>query len=389
MAITVEDAKSREDLAEILDLPLRLHAADPSYVAPLRPLVMRRLNPKDPFFRDASIRFFRARRGRETVGTISLLIDERHDRHGGERTAFFGFFECERDPEVARALFDAVSERARALGATSLRGPRNVTRVEDIGLLVEGWSSRPPMLAGHHPPYYRELVEAEGFSKRFDMIAYETPLFDAAGRRRELPEDLRRKAAAVNIPGLEVRRVDWRHLSRDMELAHAVFTEAYRALPEVVPMPREQFVSLGRAFVALANHNLLQIATVHGAPAAFAVCLPELNEAFAAARGALLPFGWARVVAAFRRIRTASFKLIGVVPAFRSTGLFALLIQHVVDGLRAAGYERLEASLIHEDNGPMRHIVESAGCVPYRRYRVYERPLGRGDQATLHGTPQR
>lgn len=40
----------------------------------------------------------------------------------------------------------AVSERARALGATLLRGPRNVTRVEDIGLLVEGYGPRPPIL---------------------------------------------------------------------------------------------------------------------------------------------------------------------------------------------------------------------------------------------------
>ncbi|KYF85779.1 hypothetical protein BE17_33435 [Sorangium cellulosum] len=382
MSIAIEEARGGAELADILDLPLRLHAADPAYVPPLRPLVLRRIDPKNPFFRGASLRFFRARRGRETVGSLSLLLDEGHDRHSGERAAFFGFFECERDPEAARALFGAVSERARALGATSLRGPRNVTRVEDIGLLIEGYESRPPMLAGHHPPYYRELIEAEGFSKRYDMLAYDTPLFDSAGRRRELPEALRQKAASVRIPGLEVRRVAVHRLSRDMEIAHAVFTEAYRAVPEVVPMSRAEFVNLGRAFVALANPRLLQIATVRGEPAAFAVCLPELNEAFAAARGRLWPLGWARAAAALRRVRTASFKLIGVVPAYRSTGLYALLVQHVVDGLRAAGYERLEASLIHEDNGPMRHIVESAGCVPYRRYRVYERPLGRREQAT-------
>lgn len=376
MSITIEEAKSGADITEILDLPLRLHAADPGYVAPLRPLVLRRLDPRNPFFRDAQLRLFRARRGRETVGTISLLLDGRHDRHSGERAAFFGFFECERDPEAARALFGAVSERALALGATSLRGPRNVTRVEDIGLLVEGYGSRPPMLAGHHPPYYRELVEAEGFSKRYDMLAYDTPLVDAEGRRRELPEALRRKAAAVSLPGLEVRRVAVHRVSRDMEIAHAVFTEAYRGVPEVVPMSRAEFVNLGRAFVALASPRLLQIATVRGEPAAFAACFPELNEAFAAARGRLLPLGWARVLGALRRVRTASFKLIGVVPAFRSTGLHALLVRHVVDGLFAAGYERLEASLIHEDNAAMRHIVESAGCVPYRRYRVYERPLG-------------
>jgi GNAT superfamily N-acetyltransferase len=373
--LQIEEAKGRAAIARLLDLPLRLHAGEAGYVPPLRPFVLHRLNPKNPFFREARIRFFAARKGGELLGSISLLIDDRHNRHSGEPTAFFGFFECVRDRQVARALFARAAEEARALGMTRLRGPRNVTRLEDIGLLVEGAGRRPPLVAGHHPVYYRELVEAEGFDKRYDMLAYEAPLFDAAGRRRELPESLRRKAEAARLPGVCVRRVDFRHLSRDLSLAHEVFTEAYRSVPEVVPMPRDQFINLGRAFVALANPRLLQLATVDDRPVGFAVCLPELNEAIAAARGRLLPLGFARIALALRRIRTASFKLIGVVPAYRATGLHALLIQHVVDGLRAAGYDRLEASLIHEDNAPMRHIVESAGCSVYLRYRVYERAL--------------
>jgi GNAT superfamily N-acetyltransferase len=375
MSIQIEEVQNAADLERLLDLPLRLHAGDPSYVPPLRPMVMRRLHPKNPFFREAKLRFFWARRGRDIVGSVSLLIDERHIRHSGERAAFFGFFECEEDREVARALLAAVAERAREAGAVILRGPRNVTRVEDIGLLVEGFQSRPPMLAGHHPAYYRQLVEGEGFVKRYDMIAYETALVDAGGQPREIPEALRQKAAAVRIPDLEIRRVNWRRISQDLSLAHAVFTEAYRNVPEVVPMSREQFVSLGRVFTLIANHNLIQLATAGGKPAGFAICLPELNEAIVAARGRILPFGWARALAAFRRIQTASFKLIGVVPEHRSSGLHALLIQNVVNGLRAAGYRRLEASLIHEDNAPMRRVVESAGCEPYRRYRIYDRPL--------------
>lgn len=375
MPIHIEEVADRAALARFLDLPLRLHAKDPRYVPPIRPFVMQRLDPKNPFFREAKLRLFQAFRGRDIVGSISLLIDERHNQHNGERAAFFGFFESENDREVSGALFEAVIERARQAGATVLRGPRNITRLEDIGLLIEGYESKPPMLAGHHPAYYRELVEAEGFIKRYDMVAYEAALVDAAGRPRELPEALRQKAASARIPGLEIRRVNWRRMSKDLSLAHAIFTEAYRSVPEAVPMSREQFVSLGRVFTVLANHNLLQLATAGGRPAGFAVCLPELNEAIVAARGHLLPFGWARLIAAFRRIETASFKLIGVVPEHRSSGLHALLIQNIVEGLRKAGYRRLEASLIHENNGPMRRVVESAGCEPYRRYRIYDRPL--------------
>ena len=46
------------------------------------------------------------------------------------------------------------------------------------------------------------------------------------------------------------------------------------------------------------------------------------------------------------------------------------------EGVRGAGYERLEASVIDERNGPMRAVVEHAGMTVYRRYRFLERPLG-------------
>ena len=74
-------------------------------------------------------------------------------------------------------------------------------------------------------------------------------------------------------------------------------------------------------------------------------------------------------------MRTASFKLLGVLPAYRGTGLHAVLIREAIRGIRRAGYDRLEASLIDERNRPMRHIVESAGMRIYRRYRVYEQRL--------------
>lgn len=119
----------------------------------------------------------------------------------------------------------------------------------------------------------------------------------------------------------------------------------------------------------------MQIATVNGAAAGFALCFPEMNEAMRAARGSAWPLGVARILWATRTIRTASFKLIGLLPAFRHTGLHALLIREAVRGVRAAGYTRIEGSLIDERNKPMRGVVEGAGMEVYKRYRVYERAV--------------
>ena len=43
------------------------------------------------------------RRNGRVVGRVAAIIDRLHNEHYGDRTGFFGFFECEDDPEAAAA----------------------------------------------------------------------------------------------------------------------------------------------------------------------------------------------------------------------------------------------------------------------------------------------
>lgn len=379
-AVTIEEVRTDADLDAFLALPLRLHRDDPAFVAPVQAWLRRRLSSRNPFLAEAALRLFLARRGGEVVGTISALRDRKHEEVHGEAVAFFGFFCCEEDLEVAEALLGRVRQVARGWGAGVLRGPRNLSRIEEVGVTVEGFDTPPPFLAGHHPRHAQELLEALGLVKHHDVLAYDIDLYDtdpATGARRPLPlpPQLADKAAQVALPGLEIRGLQWRRWRQDIGVAHEVFVDAFRDVPDNTPMPREQFVGLGGGLLLVTNRQMLQIATVGGRAAGFALCFPEINEALAAAQGRLLPWGALRALAAFPRIRTASFKLLGVLPEHRGSGLHAALIAQAIEGVRAAGYERLEASLIDERNGPMRHIVEAAGMQVYRRYRVYEQAL--------------
>ncbi|MCB9683529.1 MAG: GNAT family N-acetyltransferase [Alphaproteobacteria bacterium] len=375
MSIRVREVESAADRERFLELPRRLHADDPAWVGPPVAWLRRRLAPSNPFFDDAELKLFLAERGGEVVGTISVLRDRRHEEHRGEAVAFFGFFECVDDPAVAEALFDRARAVARGWGASVLRGPRDLSRVEHVGLTIEGHDVPPPMLAGHHPAWYRPLVEGQGFQKHHDHLAYETPVIGPDGERRELPRMLARQARMCRLPGLEIQRARWRRLGRDLSAAHEVFVEAFRDVPENTPMPKAQFLALGRAFLLVSDTRMMQLATVDGRVAGFALCFPELNEALAAGRGRRGLLGAARAVLGLRRVRTASFKLLGVLPEHRRSGLYARLVAEAIEGVRQAGYERLEASLIDERNRPMRHIVEAAGMTVYKRYRVYEQPL--------------
>lgn len=370
--VAIERVEGTAAIHRFLDFPARLYEGDPAWVAPLREWQMRRFSPKNPFFRDAILELYVAKRGSEVVGTVSALRDRRWEQQKDEKTSFFGFFESEDDPEVAGALIATAKERAREWGMATLRGPRNLTRIEDVGITVEGHATRPPLLAGHHPPYYQALIEGLGFVKQHDVLAYDVLLNEPDGTPKALPDTLQKKSDDVAIEGLTIRRARYRSLSRDLRDAHHVFSEAFKTVPDTYPLPLDQFLNLGRVLIAFTDRNLMQIAYVNDEPVAFAICVPEMNEAIQRAHGRLLPLGWAGFAAGTRKIRTASFKLIGVIPEHRATGVHARLIAHVVDALRAIRYERLEASLIDERNGPMRRVVEGAGMSVYRRYRIYD-----------------
>lgn len=233
----------------------------------------------------------------------------------------------------------------------------------------------PPFLASHQPAFSQALVEGLGFRKHHDVLAYDRLIVEPDGSPTPYPDKLVARVAGCQIPGLELRPASLLHLRRDLGLAHEVFVEAFRDVPENTPMPRQHFVDLGRAFLLFTSRQMLQLATVDGQAAGFAICVPEVNEALVRARGHLLPLGWARALWAMRSIRTASFKITGVLPAYRGTGLTSALIHAAVEGVRAAGFTRIESSLIDERNAGSCGTVESLGLEIYRRYRIYERDV--------------
>lgn len=376
MSVHVRPARLPGDLDRWLALGDRIYADDPARGRPVTALLRRRLDPsRNPFFRRAELKLFFAERHGELVGSISALRPPEFDAEADERIAWWGFFETTDDPAVSAALFDRAKAQARSWQATHLRGPRNITRMEDIGLTVDRFDRRPPMMQGHHRPWYAPHVEAAGLTKHHDHYAYETVLFEPDGRPRELPDNLRLKAESCDIPDLVVRSARWRSLGRDLVAAHEVLNAASVTVPDVSPMPRRTWLALGRTYLAFTSTELLQIAFVGDRPVGYAACFPELNNAMAAVNGSILPFGWWRFLRAVRREKTAAFKLIGVVPEYRGTGLHAVLIKNIIEGLQRARYAKVDGSIVDERNGPMRTTLEHAGLTIWKTYRIFETPL--------------
>ena len=364
---------SPAELDRFIKLPARLYAGDPAFVAPL---VMERreaLSPtKNPYFAHAETQFWLARRDGRDVGRISAQIDRLvTDPDVGH----FGMIVAEDDAEVFAALFAAAEGWLRARGKRRIMGPFNLSINEETGLLIDGFDAPPVMLMGHDPRYAGPRIEALGYAKAKDLIAY---MYDID---HELPAAARRKIDSRKATALTVRRLDMQRYREEFDTVTAIFNDAWSQNYGFVPFTVEEFNDVGKLMTLLLPDDYVQIAEVDGEPAAFIVAMPNINEVTAGLRGRLLPLGWLRLLWGLkvRHPQSARVPLMGVRKKFQQSrlgpGLAFMVIDAVRKGLCARGVREVELSWILEDNSGMRSIIEAIGGQVYKRYRIYEKAI--------------
>jgi len=158
-ALSVTPVDGRREREAFIALPYELHRRDPLFTPLLRRDVRTLLDPaRNPFFEHAEGQLFLARSGGRVVGRIAALHDRRHNDAHGDRTGFFGFFECEEDQAVTAALFEAAAAWLRPRRLDALRGPVNPSMNDEAGLLVRARERTVLRLALPNRPGWNEHV---------------------------------------------------------------------------------------------------------------------------------------------------------------------------------------------------------------------------------------
>lgn len=374
-AVEVTPVGDRRALREFIDLPFRLYADDSHWVPPLRREERKFLSRANPYVGRNPTQLFVARKGRQIVGRIAATVCRGHNAYHRELAGFFGFFECDGDPATAAALLDAVAAHLRDQGMEVMRGPFNFTTNHTCGLLVEGFDGPPLIDMPYNPPSYADLLEAQELVKAKDLVAYWIDLEEDSPERTALLQTVRRTP-----PGYRVRdmHLKGRGLERDMETFHDLYHHAWRNNWGFVPLDREEYdYLLERLRPALAP-GFSHVAEVDGEPAGMFLGIPDLNQVLPVLNGRLTPHGLLRAWWAQRRVDAARLLLTGIYEEYRGTPVAALLLHRCLEAARARGCRGMEVSWVLEDNEPANRFFLKHGLHVYRRYRIYERPLGSG-----------
>lgn len=378
MPIQISPVRSRRDLARFIDVSWQLFDRQrfPAWVPPLRLTVKDALDTKkNPFYENADRELFIATRDGKTVGRIAAIENRAHNRFHEDRVGFFGFFECIDDQAVADALFTAAESWLRARGLDTMRGPMNPSTNQECGLLVEGFDVHPVFMTNWNPEYFLPLMDRAGFTKAKDLLAYWASM--TGPDRTMLPPRIEALAKrAISESGVTFRDIDLSRFREEVDLLWDVYNAAWEKNWGFVPMSRAEFVHTAKDLKPLVDPRLAFIAQVGDKPVGVMVNILDYAHAqIAIGNGRLFPFGFLKLLAAKRTLKSGRMMVLGIKAEHRTRSILPLFIYELFRRAEAMNATGGEASWILEDNLQMNRALESVGARVYRKWRIYDRPI--------------
>jgi GNAT superfamily N-acetyltransferase len=369
-SVVIRPVSSSRDLKRWIRFPYSIYPVDGPWVAPLEREIRRRVSRKNPYFQHAEFEQLLAVDAAGRVrGRILAHVDYRHVVRWSENVGFFGFFECEDDPAVAKALLDAAGRFARERGCDRLRGPFNLNAYQELGILVAGFAEIQSVGETHTPPYYPRLLEAAGLAPSKHLSTFSCPLDKLDPAQLIGPK----QKALLDDPSFAIRcyrpsEFD-REIARFGDIMNVSFYEAWH----FVPVTKEQLLFDYGAIKPLLRPELVLVAELRGVPVGFNIGVPNVYELLRPLRGRLPPHRLLGLLRGVKKLRQVTACMSGVVPHLHVRGIYRLLIAKLIENAKRMGFDTLYG-MAHDDNpGPM----AVAAKVAQRKHHlaVYERPL--------------
>lgn len=376
MSVEVRPVTSRSELNTFIKLPWRLYRNERNWVAPLLMDVKKRLDQKkNPFFKHTEAQYFLAYRDGRPVGRISAHIDRNFNEFQNNKWGLFGWFECEDDPEAARALLSTAELWLRDRGRDRMVGPMDFTTNDECGLLVEGHERPPIILCPWHHPYYQRIFEQDvGMPKAMDLYMWS---LHVTGRENVHPAIWESADKLEAEHGIVCRKFRKKELHAEITRFLDVYNAAWENNWASVPLNEEEVRHMAKDLKPVLDENWAMVAEKKdtGEVVGAALTLPDFNQVLAKLNGRLLPFGWITALRERKKIDSVRVFALGVKPEYQHTGVAARFYQMHFDAAETTPQKGGEMGWILEINKPMNRAMEGMGGKIVRRYRVYEREL--------------
>ncbi len=347
--VSVREVKTKRDIKEFIEFPLRLYRGCEFFVPPLY-ADERKLIEKNPNADIADSVYYLAERDGRVVGRIQGIIQKQYNSLHGCRRVRFTRFDAIDDTEVSGALFSAVEAWGREHGMDTLCGPLGYSDLDREGLLVEGFEENSTFEEQYNYEYYGALCEAAGLEKEVDWLEFE---LRAPEKRNEMLGRVAERSLELNklhIAKTEgISKKDYIDKYKDgiFDCIDECYSKLYGTAP-ISPKMREELIE---QFMLIVNKEFLFIICDESERVvAFGLCFPGIGDAVKRSGGRLTPLALMKLLRLVKHPRVIDLGLVAVLPEYQNSGVNAAIVNGLVEMLLSGKAEACETNLNLETN---------------------------------------
>lgn len=351
MAVQIKTVSSKKEMKIFARFANRLYKGNRYYVPsmPMDDLSTFDRNKNGAFdFSEAEL--YLAYRDDEVVGRVAAIINHKANETWNVKQVRFGWIDFIDDPEVSKALLDAVISFGKARGMTQIAGPLGFTDFDPEGMLVEGFDRLSTMALIYNHPYYPEHMKKHGFYKETGWVEYRITIPE------QLPENHVRLSDIIKERyGLKIRKLTRRQIRKE-RYGHKLFkliNETYCVLYGYSLLSDKQIDQYVDLYLSLVDTKMLTfIEDKEGELIAAGISIPSLSEALQKCNGEIFPIGWWHLLKAMflKKPDTLDLLLIGVRPDYQNKGVNSLLFVDLFQNYKRMGFRYAETNANLETN---------------------------------------
>ena len=362
-----------DDFESFFAAPFAAYGPQSPYISPLKSDLRRFVNSAaNPLFQDSgsAISIFTGHRGTKVVGRISAHVHAASNRAHGLQRGYFGYFDCIDDDQTARSLLGAAEDWVRARGLTEIAGNFNLTAMQQIGVMTDGFAQPPYTDQVWSPPHIAQRLAENGYGAEFGMTTFEVDL-----RRADPPATGPKQQAILDNPDFTFAPISRGTIPQRMEEARLILNASFARNPMFVPVTAEEFHFQARDMKWVMDPRISAVLHHKGRPAACIICIPDLNPLLRRINSRIgLTTPWH-----FLRQRMTNRRCIlifsGVIPELQGQGVNPVVLRRVMLAMRDAGYDTCGNTWIADVNGPSLAQKEKAGANPMHRLHLFRKSL--------------
>jgi len=371
--VKIKEVKTRKDIREFVNFPLRLYKNNPYFVPPLYGDEKSLFKKETVYSEQAESIFFIAEMDGKTVGRIQGILQRVSNEKWNQKRVRFTRFDCIENQEVASALFTAVENWAKSKNMNEVVGPLGYSDLDKEGLLIEGFDQISTFEEQYNYPYYATLLENCGYDKEIDWVEYKLYAPDQIDERIE-----RISSRMMEKYGLRMgiaknsREFVKKWGSEFFEVLDVTYEAIYQSVPFTPKMKRnlidnfKLILNVKYATVILDKNDKI---------VGFGLAFPSIGKALQKSGGRLTPSAIVKTLKAIKKPKVIDLALIGVIPEYRNKAIATAIISEMQKMLTYGGIEYAETNLNLETNANIQNQWKAFKSVQHKRRRSYVKQI--------------